>query len=170
MREITVDATSLSKAADYLTNYAKKLDKKSGDILTAMLQQGEIEARRGLESHIETGATIASVGSERKGLEGTVSVFGNNGIWLEFGTGTTYNSAPHPLASQLGMSAFGTYIWPLQESSPKRPHGADPHGWWYKGSDGEYHHTYGIKATYFFYNTAQMLRRNYAEIAKRAYK
>jgi len=170
MREIIVEATSLTKAADYLNKYADKLEKRSADILKALLNEGEVEARKGLEDHIDTGVTIASVGSERKGLEGTVSVFGNNGIWLEFGTGTTYNSTPHPKAAELGMSAYGTYIWPFQESSPQRPHGADPGGWWYRGDDGETHHTYGIKATYFFTNTAKMLRRQYAKIAKGAYK
>lgn len=168
MREIIVDAASLPKAADYLRKYADKLDGKSEKILSAMLDAGVEEAANNL-GHFDTGQTLSSIHAEKQGREGGVRVAGNYGIWLEFGTGTTNNTAPHPKAAELGMSAHGTYIWPFQEGSPQRPHGADKGGWWYKGDDGNYHHTYGIKATYFFTNAAKFLRRQYARIAKGAF-
>lgn len=174
MREITIQATALEKGAEYLRKYADKMDKKSADIVSALLMRGEEKAREGLSEHIDTGKTISTLASYRNGLEGDISVNGNYAIWLEFGTGVAKNGPGynHPKAQEMGMAAHGTY---------GKGHGADPSGWWYpveeglpgdwQDKDGNWHrHTTGVEATFFFYNTAQMLRREYAKIAKEAYK
>lgn len=169
MRTITVDATALDKGADYLNRYADKLDERSAAVLDALLMRCAEEAANNL-GHVDTGETLSSIRTERHGIDGTVSA-GGNAVWLEFGTGTALNGAGynHPKAKELGMSAHGTYIWPLQKSSPPRPHGGDG-GWWFPGDDGHYYHTMGFKATFFFYNAAQYIRKMYARIAKGAYK
>lgn len=161
MREIIVEATSLEKAADYLNRYADKLDKQSANIVAAMLQSGEEEAADNL-GHVDTGETLSTLASYQNGNEGTIQI-GGNAIWIEFGTGMVANQGQdeHPMKEALGLSPWGTY---------GEGHGSDEDGWFYPGDDGYYHHTYGIPANYFFYNTAQMLRRQYAKIAKEVFK
>lgn len=162
MREIIVEATSLTKAADYLNKYADKLEKRSANILSELLNVGVEEAANNF-GHYDTGQTLSSLHAETNGKEGYIRINQNYAVWIEFGTGVAANEgeAEHPMKETLGLAPWGAY---------GKGKGSNPSGWWYKDDAGEFHHTYGITATHFFYNTAQMLRRQYAKIAKGAYK
>ena len=125
-----------------------------------MLQEGENFAFLGAAAHIYTGITIDSIMCYRDGNHGILMI-GGNAIWVEFGTGVY---APlqtnHPAlgeAAKYGIVSHGMY---------GKKQGSNPNGWWYTGDDGEIHHTYGIPSDPFFYNTAQMLRREYDKYAK----
>lgn len=163
---IPVSSSGFSVAAAWLDGYAERLTKKAEELVSAMLEEGENYAMNYL-GHVDTGLTLSTLMSYREGDSGLLLVNGN-AIWLEFGTGTAYNSAPHPMAAELGMSAHGTYVWPLQLSEPKRPHGGAD-GWYYPADEGGYKHTYGIPQNRFMYNTAQMLRKEYRRIAQEVF-
>lgn len=147
----------LEYAAQWINNYAADLSKKAEAVVDSMLSKGEAFAFFTL-GHIDTGETLNSIIGYRNGNAGVLMV-GGNAVWIEFGTGVVANAgnAPHPKASELGMSPWGTF---------GQGKGSNPNGWWYYGDDGKVHHTYGITGNRFFYNTAQMLRRQYPEIAK----
>ena len=156
-------------AASWLETYATRtLPKNCVDLISQMTRTGETWAMT-LMNHIDTGETLASIHGYRNGDKGVI-VAGGNAIWIEFGTGTRYNGEGfnHPKAQELNMSPHGTYTWYGNLSG--LPHGADPNGWWYKGDDGQYHHTYGIPANRFMYNTAQMLRRECPTMAREVFK
>lgn len=158
-KRLEVDINNIDKAADWLEDYAKnKLKAYCEALITRMLREGEVTARI-LLTHIDTGNTMSSIMGYRDGNKGMILV-GGNAIWIEFGTGVVANNGaayPNPAAQNLGMNAIGTY---------GEGHGSDPNGWYYKDENGEWQHTFGIPANMFMYNTAQMLRRNYAQMAK----
>lgn len=161
VRSITVSASAsgLSAAASWLEGYANRLEKNVNELISAMLKEGEQYAIDNL-GHIDTGETVSSIMAYREGSSGLL-VVGGNAIWIEFGTGVyAPGQTDHPKASELGMSPHGTY---------GLGHGADPNGWYYQGDDGQWHHTMGIPSNRFFYNTAQMLRREYKRIAQEVF-
>ena len=160
MRRITIGLSEegFNKAAEWLDDYAKRtLPKNVVKLISHMTRTGEVWAMT-LMNHIDTGETLASIQGFRNGDKGVI-VAGGAAVWIEFGTGVVANAGnqPHPKASELGMSPWGTF---------GKGHGASPSGWWYVGDDGEVHHTYGIEGNRFMYNTAQMLMREYPKMAK----
>lgn len=151
---VPLSSSGISAVVAYLEGYSKRLEKKADELLSKMLREGEFTAKVYL-THIDTGATLNSIMGYREGDHGIIAA-GGAAIWIEFGTGVTYNHELHPKASELGMSPHGTY---------GEGHGADPNGWYYKRDDGEVRHTYGIPQNRFMYSTAQMLRREYKRMA-----
>ena len=158
-------------AYKWLMAYKKLVSYNAKNLLGVMLVEGEGFAINAL-GHLDTGETLSTIRIAYRNRNHGVILVGGNAIWIEFGTGVTKNRGayPHPKAQELGMNAIGTYVWPDQRSDPPRPHGADPDGWYYIGDDGRVHHTKGITANMFFYNTAKMLRKEYVKMAKEIFK
>ena len=77
-----------------------------------------------------------------------IRVSGERLLYVEFGYGVTAMHSPHPT----GMYGAGT-------NSPAG-HGTDEKGWWYTGTDGESHHTYGAVAYAPVWSTATYIRNN----------
>lgn len=155
--EVELSQAGLEKAARWLENYAKgHIPKSANELVGKMCQEGEAFAIME-ETHIDTGETVSTIHGYRNGNKGVI-VAGGSAIWIEFGTGVARNTGTgHPRAGELGMSPWGTY---------GQGKGASPNGWWYKGDDGKYHHTYGMPMTPFMYNTAQMMRKDAPKWAK----
>lgn len=156
---VQLSASGMKKAGKWIERYAKDIERKANQLLAAMLKEGEDYAINALV-RIDTGATLNSIMGYREGNSGILTV-GGAAIWIEFGTGVTHNGDGynHPKAAEVGMNQHGTYG--LRK-------GADPNGWYYYTEDG-YEHTWGIPSNPFFYNTAQMLRKEYARIAKEVF-
>lgn len=157
---VPLSEEGLNRAADWLEDYAKRiLPKNARALVSRMVGQGEQWAINEM-GHIDTGNTVASIIGYRNGDKGVI-VAGGASVWIEFGTGVVANSGsePHPKATELGMSPWGTY---------GKGHGASFNGWWYEDPEGSgiYHHTMGIPANHFMYNTAQTLRRECPDWAK----
>lgn len=161
--QVSASPEGIKDAIDWLNRWKAKIKRRAEALVDKMLAEGETYAFLGATAHIYTGLTIDSIMTFREGNHGMILI-GGNVVWVEFGTGVVannYNPYPHHKAQELGMNAIGTY---------GKGHGHDPNGWWYQGDDGEYHHTYGIPSDPFFYNTAQMLRREYDTYAKEIFK
>lgn len=159
---VPLSRAGFREAAEWVEEYASKLPKKAEEVVDSMLSKGEAYAFFTL-GHIDTGETLFSIVGHRNGNKG-VLVVGGNAVWIEFGTGVyAEGQTDHPLLGQIqGIVPHGMYSTTGRTPSQ----GANPNGWWYMGDDGKVHHTYGIPSNRFFYNTAQMLRRQYPEIAK----
>ena len=104
-------------------------DAERGVAETAMLLNTEASSRVA----VDTGMTKNSIQSEIGGLEATVMVGSAVGIWLEFGTGV-YSSGP-------GGSR-----------AKKIP-------WTYKGADGKWYTTYGMRAQPFWFPSIDVARK-----------
>lgn len=157
-KHLEVTINELDKAADWLEKYKRRMLSKADGLVNKMLRDGEDYAINAV-GHFDTGETVSSVLGYRDGNRGILKV-GGNAIWIEFGTGVAYNGDGynHPKAQELGMDAHGTF---------GQGKGANENGWYYFDEmDGAVHHTRGIPANMFMYNTAQMLRREYAKMAK----
>lgn len=102
-------------------------------------------------------AILFAVG-ETKEAEGYEPV--NTLLLIEFGAGIRYNPDANPKADEYGMGV-GTY--------PGQLHAFDPGGWYYMGEDGEWHHSYGVKATMPMYGASLEMRNRIAEIAKEVF-
>lgn len=162
--DVELSTESIDRAIRLLEDYQKRLDSKIEELLDAMVKAGEEYALYQLSMHIDTGLTMHETYGYRNGKVGYI-VSGGAAIWLEFGTGVvankTYQGAyVHPVAGAAGMMGIGDY---------GQQHGADPNGWWYYDGNGKKRHTFGIPATMFMYNTAQQLRRDYPDLARRLF-
>ncbi len=156
--DIALSPGSISVAIQKLKKFQKDLPRKINELIDKMTKFGEDYAINTL-GHIDTGETLSSIIGYRNGNTGFI-VAGGNAIWIEFGTGVTYNGAvggsPHPLGEDLGMT-IGTY---------GEGHGADENGWYYQDDDGTWKHTFGIQANMFMYRTAQALKAAFPNMVK----
>lgn len=151
----------IDRAVRWLERYAKDLETKINELISAMLKEGEMTAKISL-LHYDTGETMNSIMGYREGNTGIIIARGN-AIWIEFGTGVhAPMQTDHPLLGDVkGIVHHGEY---------GKKHGADPNGWYYPGKDGKWHHTMGIPSNPFMYSAAQMLRRQYKRIASEVFK
>ena len=76
---------------------------------------------------------------------------------IEFGAGIHYNHVENPKASEFGMGV-GTY--------PGQTHAFQEEGWYYMDESGEWHHTYGVKATMPMYNADIEILMNINRVAR----
>lgn len=172
MRTINVSLNddSLSAAIRIVEGYKKEMLQKAGEVVDAVAKDVDTEARRELTKHVWSGETINSLTTERKSdtaytRSANVKV-GGAAVWLEFGTGVVANGCAvgefvHPMPGvYFKMNGIGTY---------GKGHGADPNGWYWEDEFGEYHHTFGIPATMFMWNAAQLAKRNIPSTARRVF-
>lgn len=80
---------------------------------------------------------------------------------IEFGSGIRLNPTSNPLASEFGMGV-GTF--------PDQKHALDPAGWMYLDKDGNWKHSYGVKATMPFYKAMTEVQRNVNDVVKDVFK
>ena len=85
----------------------------------------------------------------------------NTLLMIEFGAGIHFNHAENPKASEFGMGV-GTY--------PGQTHAFQEEGWYYMDDSGEWHHTYGVKATMPMYNADMEILMNINKVAKEVFR
>lgn len=81
-------------------------------------------------------------------------------LGIEFGSGIRYNPTENPLASEFGMGV-GTF--------PDQKHALEPGGWMYLDKDGNWKHSYGVKATMPFYKAMNSIRQNLDKVVKEVF-
>lgn len=79
---------------------------------------------------------------------------------IEFGSGIRYNPTENPLASDFGMGV-GTF--------PDQVHAFDRGGWMYLDKDGNWKHSYGVRATMPFYKSMLEIRKNVDKVVKEVF-
>ena len=84
----------------------------------------------------------------------------NTLLLIEFGAGIHYNHTENPKASEFGMGV-GTY--------PGQTHAFQEEGWYYMDESGEWHHTYGVKATMPMYNADIEILMNINRVAREVF-
>lgn len=104
-------------------------DAERGISETAMLLDTEASGRVA----VDTGMTKNSIQSEIGGLEATVMVGSAVGIWLEFGTGVYAKGSGGSRAKKIP--------------------------WTYKGADGKWYTTYGMRAQPFWFPSIDVARK-----------
>ena len=82
-------------------------------------------------------------------------------LGIEFGSGIRLNPTANPLDSEFGMGV-GTF--------PGQTHALNPGGWMYLDRDGNWKHSYGVKATMPFYKAMTEIQRNVNDVVKDVFK
>ena len=164
----------MNRLINGLKKLQKTLDGRARTKLLEQLKEFGVEYAKAHVVNIDTGATIESIHGEVEGSTLTITA-GANAIWLEFGTGITYNQGGYPGELPEGVSEIGTF---------GMGHGSDPGGWVYPTDNPEQHgvlrdkngqprqtedgmylaHTYGIPSNHFMWDTATAIEEKAQEL------
>lgn len=154
-----------------LHKFAERLTGVVGQKILQELVDYGVEVAKSHVVNIDTGTTLESIHGYVKGNTAVIEA-GGNAMWLEFGTGITYNGDGYPMELPEGVSAIGEY---------GAGHGADPGGWLFPTMDERYAmrdkngnpmtypdgtyiaHTYGIKANQFMYQALMAIKEKAPE-------
>lgn len=173
---IGLSAKEFREAARQIEQYKKELNQKIQKFCEVLLQYGQVTAvqygdQSPLGSTLKFTTEISSAAAGCKamliGIGQTKEPAGENDssvntlLLVEFGSGIHYNNGSgNPKQGDFGMGV-GTF--------PGQTHAFDPNGWYYKGDDDQWHHSYGVKATMPMYNAAMEMRQHIAEVAKEVF-
>ena len=160
-KTITIDVfnpSSINAAVAELKQYAKRVEHKAQEIAERLAQYGLQQVRIGYDAALYDGDKDVEVSVERiDDNTFAINASGTNVLILEFGAGVTYGYG-HPDVGEFGP---GTY--------PGQKHAMDPKGWWYTGSDGESHHSYGNVPSMVMYLTAMELEQEVLNVAREVF-
>lgn len=70
------------------------------------------------------------------------------------------------------MAEYGAGKWAvngMRGTFPEQIHANDPKGWWYKGNDDKWHHSYGLRPTRPMYTAYGEMVSHINEVAKRVF-
>ena len=163
--EIELSKASVDSAIAQLKEYLQSLNDKNALFVKRLAESGipvideKIEGSAGdADKYHDTQIKIHSYGDYS---EATLTVSGQDILFIEFGSGIHYNegsSATH--AGQFGYGV-GTY--------PGQTHAFDPKGWWYKDETGAPQQSYGQQATAPMLQASHEIIANIRKIAREVY-
>lgn len=152
----------------YLDIYAKLLPDKMWVLAERLYREvgiptidDRIADAKGDSSKNHTTALVISKTSN--GITGTITVYGEDIVFIEFGAGVHYNTAagdsPHKKGKQLGYT-IGSYGQGRGKYDV----------WLYKGDDGNMHQSQGTEATMPLLNATEDMRAAVVRICKEVLK
>lgn len=108
--------------------------------------------------HSKTGckAILFATGDTLNTPSGSINTL----MMIEFGAGIHFNHEANPKADDFGMGV-GTY--------PGQTHAFQEEGWYYMDDSGNWHHTYGVKATMPMYNADMEILMNIHKVAREVF-
>lgn len=175
-KKIIVDifnSKSINRAIKQIQQYRDDLPRKC-ELLCQRLAESGVQVAKTAIAESPQGKTITlttDIRPEKTGCKAILMATGktvtsSDGrsfsllLAVEFGAGIKYNATENPKASEFGMGV-GTF--------PDQTHAFDPNGWYYLGDDGEWHHSYGVRATMPMYKAGVEIRRQILAIAKEVF-
>lgn len=168
------DTKSVENAIKQLTAYRNELQMKCQEVCRRLSDEGIKVANVAIDS-VPIGKTIVLTLDMEPSKFGCRAIMKMDGretklddgrtfytaFAIEFGAGIKYNSSANPKAKEFGMGV-GTF--------PNQKHAFDPNGWMYLGDDGEWHHSYGVKASMPMYSASVEMRKKIDEIIKEVFR
>ena len=172
VKKITCGLTpeSLEQAIQQLEQYSKGVERKSGQLIKALVERGKEIVAEELEDLVysapgeeyRTGDLKNSINGDFDPTTGTGYVRTDlpYAKYVEFGTGVIGQASPHPVAGEQGWQ----YNIPTEHK--------DEHGFWtyYNERTGRFHSTQGFRSRPFMYNAARRLQDEAKDIAKVVFK
>ena len=162
--EIELSKTSVDSAIAQLREYLESLNDKNALFVKRLSELGVpiIDERIGesagdADKYHDTQIKIHSYGDYS---EATLTVSGQDVLFIEFGSGIHYNPSDPEHAGQFGYGV-GTY--------PGQTHAFDPKGWWYRDETGAPRHSYGQQATAPMLQASHEIIANIRKIAREVY-
>lgn len=168
------DSKSIQNAIKQIEQYRDDLPRKCQEICRRLSEEGVRVADAAINS-VPIGKTITlttDINPSKMGCQAIMKMTGREtrtedgrvfytALAIEFGAGVRYNSTANPKAKEFGMGV-GTF--------PDQKHALNPGGWMYLDKDGNWKHSYGIKATMPFYKAMTEIQRNVNDVVKDVFK
>lgn len=162
--EINLSKASVDSAIAQLKEYLQSLNDKNALFVKRLAELGIPiidenigESAGDANKYHDTQIKIHSYGDYS---EATLTVSGQDILFIEFGSGIHYNPSDPEHAGQFGYGV-GTY--------PGQTHAYDPKGWWYRDETGAPHHSYGQQATAPMLQASHEIITNIRKIAREVY-
>lgn len=167
------DGKSLQQAIKQIERYRDELPRKCQEICRRLCEIGQQTALVAINESPQgkavtlrmdidpskTGCKAMLIGTGKTVTDDKGITF-NLLLGIEFGSGITLNPTENPLASDFGMGV-GTF--------PDQVHAFDRGGWMYLDKDGNWKHSYGVKATMPFYKAMLEIRKNVDKVVKEVF-
>lgn len=109
---------------------------------------------------IITATNTGMIKSEWRTADGVKTADVNPLLMAEFGSGLR---AENPF----DVKGVGTGTFP---SETAKDHATDPNGWWYMDTEGEWHHSYGMKPSAPMYNAWLEMYSNIETVMKEVFR
>lgn len=164
------DGKSLQQAIKQIESYRDDLPRKSQEICQRLCEIGNQTALVAIQESPQGRAVTLRMDIDQSQIECKAMLIGtgktvtddrgrtyNLLLGIEFGSGIRLNTTANPLSSEFGMGV-GTF--------PDQTHALDPGGWYYLDKDGNWKHSYGVKATMPFYKAMTDIHRNVNKVVK----
>lgn len=150
-----------------IEDYSNQLTKKLYILIERLFKEGIVTIDNNVIPHEDITTDVKAYFeikySKHNTVEGILIAEGEELLFIEFGTGITYNgtagSSPHPDGVKLGYT-IGDYGYKL---------GRLKDGWHYKDKQGEEHHTYGIKAQMPVYKANLQIIMTFMKVVKEVF-
>lgn len=171
--EFSLSQKSIQEAINQVENYRKSLQYKCELFTEALANIGRVTAttftdmsplgktvRLTVDSTPERmgcKAVLVAVGKQITNDYGTVDTL----LLIEFGAGIHFNHVPNPKADDFGL---GVGTFPNQKNAWREE------GWSYLDNEGNWHHSFGVKAMMPMYEASLVMRANIVAIAKKIFK
>ena len=168
------DGKSIESAIKTIEQYRNDLPRKCQEICRRLCETGQQAALVAINESPQgkavtlrmdidpskTGCKAMLIGTGKTVTDDKGRTF-NLLLGIEFGSGIRLNPMANPLASEFGMGV-GTF--------PGQTHALEPGGWMYLDKDGNWKHSYGVKATMPFYKAMTEIQRNVNDVVKDVFK
>lgn len=168
------DGKSLQQAIKQIEAYRDDLPRKCQEICRRLAEEGVKVADVAINS-VPIGKTITlttDINPSKMGCKAIMKMTGREtrtedgrifytALAIEFGAGIRYNQTANPKASEFGMGV-GTF--------PGQTHAENPEGWYYLDSNGEWKHSYGVRASMPMYKASVEMRQKIDSIVREVFK
>ena len=167
------DSKSIQNAIKQLEQYRDDLPRKAQQLCERLAEEGVKVADVAINS-VPIGRTITlttDINPSKMGCRAILKMTGRetrtedgrifySALGIEFSAGIRYASTASPLAKDFGMGT-GTF--------PGQTHAENPEGWYYRGEDGKWHHSYGIQASMPMYKAITEMQQKVDAIVKEVF-
>ena len=169
---MSLNPQDIKRVQDELKDYEKRLVTKCNVLCGRLADIGISVAKANIKSaplgthvhldlkyeHPRNGckAILMATGDTINTPSGSINAL----LMIEFGSGIHFNHEQNPKADDYGMGV-GTY--------PGQTHAFQEEGWYYMDDSGNWHHTYGVKATMPMYNADIEIITNIHKVAREVF-
>ena len=155
------DKKSITDAIKELQRYEKDFKRKETEFIRRLVEIGVSVATAGYENADYDGVNDVLVTDTQNGNRAAVIAYGETVGFIEFGTGVKFPE----------WDGAGAEFTPPEHGTYGKGRGANPHGWYFKQSDGAAaRHTYGNPPAEAMLTARDAMIARVTQIAKEVWK
>ena len=155
------DSKSISNAIKEVKRYKQEFEAKEKEFIRRLSELGVSVASSGFAMADYDGVNDVQVTMEQSGGSAVITAFGEAVGFIEFGTGVKYPE----------WDASGMEYTPPKHGTYGKGRGKNPHGWYFKQSDGaSARHTYGNQPAEAMRTARDVMVERVIQIAREVWK